>query len=146
MPLLVMAAVGTYIVVAGRTGTGPACTFITDTVGLSEGPRDEGATVAGWSLTDLAGEGVESTALKGKVVLVNFWSAGCLPYRRELLHLQALQERLGPEGFTVIGIAVDPEDPAGAAHGRLPGGRGAESGGQTAVVSPDRRLITGRPQ
>ena len=112
MPLLVMAVVGTYIEVAGRTGSCPACVFITETVGLSEPAPGRGEVVADWSLAGLEGGGVESSELKGRVVLVNFWSTGCLPCRRELPHLQALQERLGPEGLSVIGVVVDRGDPA----------------------------------
>jgi len=43
----------------------------------------------------------------GKVVLLNFWATWCLPCRKEVPMLQALQEQYGHEGFQVIGIAMD---------------------------------------
>ncbi len=43
-------------------------------------------------------------ALRGKVVLVDFWTYTCINCRRTFGFLRALQQRYGPAGFTVLGI------------------------------------------
>jgi thiol-disulfide isomerase/thioredoxin len=45
-----------------------------------------------------------------RALIVNFWATWCAPCRREIPLLQQLQRRHGPEGFQVIGIAVDFRD------------------------------------
>ncbi|MBX7084304.1 MAG: TlpA family protein disulfide reductase [Nannocystaceae bacterium] len=44
---------------------------------------------------------------RGEVVLVNVWATWCAPCREELPELRALHERLGPRGFTVVGVSED---------------------------------------
>ena len=46
---------------------------------------------------------------KGKVVFVNFWATWCDPCRVEIPWLIAMQNKYGPKGFTVLGIAMDDE-------------------------------------
>jgi thiol-disulfide isomerase/thioredoxin len=45
-----------------------------------------------------------------RALIVNFWATWCAPCRREIPLLQQLQREHGPEGFQVIGIAVDFRD------------------------------------
>lgn len=47
---------------------------------------------------------------KGKVILLNFWATWCGPCRMEIPDLIALQEKYGPQGFVVVGLA-DEKDP-----------------------------------
>jgi thiol-disulfide isomerase/thioredoxin len=47
---------------------------------------------------------------QGKSLIVNFWATWCAPCRREIPLLGRLQERYGPGGFQVIGIAADYRD------------------------------------
>jgi len=44
---------------------------------------------------------------RGKVVLVTFWATWCGPCVQEIPALKSLQEVYGPQGFSVLGIAMD---------------------------------------
>jgi thiol-disulfide isomerase/thioredoxin len=46
---------------------------------------------------------------KGKVVLLNFWATWCDPCREEIPWLIEMQDKYGPKGFTVLGMAMDEE-------------------------------------
>lgn len=52
---------------------------------------------------------------KGKVVLVNFWATYCVPCRKEMPQLVALQEKLRARGFQFITISADEPEQQGAA-------------------------------
>jgi len=57
------------------------------------------------SLTDLNGKTWTLSALRGKVVLVNFWATWCPPCRKEMPDLEALYERFSPQGLVILGIS-----------------------------------------
>ncbi|MGC1483680.1 MAG: TlpA disulfide reductase family protein [Candidatus Acidiferrum sp.] len=61
------------------------------------------------TLKDLDGKDVSLSEFKGKVVLVNFWATWCDPCRTEIPWLIELQQKYGPKGFVVLGIALDDE-------------------------------------
>lgn len=65
-------------------------------VGLIQTPAIE--------LNNLAGQSVDLSKLKGKVVLVNFWASWCEPCREEFGELIHLQEKYGAKGFKVLAI------------------------------------------
>jgi thiol-disulfide isomerase/thioredoxin len=58
---------------------------------------------------DLNGNPVRLSDFKGKVVLVNFWATWCDPCRMEIPWLIEFQDKYGPRGFTVLGVAMDDE-------------------------------------
>ena len=51
-----------------------------------------------------AGEVVDLAAMKGRVVLVNFWATWCAPCVEEMPALSRLRERLAPRGFEVLAV------------------------------------------
>jgi len=59
-----------------------------------------------FTATDLDGRPISMAALRGKVVIVNFWATWCGPCRAEVPDLVALQEKY-PDTLQVIGISED---------------------------------------
>lgn len=47
---------------------------------------------------------VSMTALRGKVVLVNFWASWCLECRPEMPVLERLHREFAPQGLAVVGV------------------------------------------
>lgn len=59
-------------------------------------------TLDGAATLDLA-------ALKGKVVVLDFWAPWCGPCKHEMPLLDKVAKRFGPEGVIVVGVLVDPD-------------------------------------
>jgi thiol-disulfide isomerase/thioredoxin len=47
---------------------------------------------------------------RGRTVLLNLWATWCVPCRKEMPALDALQQRLGGPGFEVVAINIDTRD------------------------------------
>ncbi len=56
--------------------------------------------------TDPEGNEYRLEQWKGKYVLLNFWATWCVPCRREMPALEALQNEFGGENFEVVTIAT----------------------------------------
>ena len=54
-----------------------------------------------------AGEPVQLSAYRGKVVLLNFWATWCDPCQREIPWFVEFQRTFEPQGFAVIGVSLD---------------------------------------
>jgi len=68
-------------------------------------------TVADVTMKDVEGRTISTAALKGKVVIVNFWATWCPPCRAEIPDLVALQEKYKDQ-LQIIGISDDDDPPA----------------------------------
>lgn len=66
-----------------------------------------------FTLRSMDGGSVSLADLKGQVVMLNFWATWCGPCRQEMPHLEALYQRYGDLGFTLLGVNVE-EDSSGA--------------------------------
>lgn len=66
-------------------------------------------STADFTLTDIEGKTWTRSALKGKVVLVNFWATWCPPCRKEMPDLQALYERFKDQGLVILAISDEPD-------------------------------------
>ncbi len=64
-----------------------------------------------FTLPDMEGNAREFSEWDGSHRLLNFWATWCAPCRREIPLLKDFQVQHGPDGFQVLGIAVDyPEE------------------------------------
>ena len=57
-------------------------------------------------LHTLDGAPLGDEALRGKVVLVNFWATWCAPCERELPALQSVYSRHQGQGFEIVGVVT----------------------------------------
>jgi thiol-disulfide isomerase/thioredoxin len=48
---------------------------------------------------------------RGRTVLLNLWATWCVPCRKEMPALEALESKLGGPGFEVVAVNIDTRDP-----------------------------------
>lgn len=60
---------------------------------------------------DAGGKPLTLDHWRGRTVLVNLWATWCVPCRKEMPALDALEQRLGGPGFEVVAINIDTRDP-----------------------------------
>src|SRR6201996_4812517 len=56
---------------------------------------------------DANGQPTKLSDFRGRTVLVNLWATWCVPCRREMPALDALQEKLGSPQFEVVAVNID---------------------------------------
>jgi thiol-disulfide isomerase/thioredoxin len=74
------------------------------------GPADGklmGAIAPDFELTSLDGGKLKLSSLRGKAVLLNFWATYCGPCKVEMPWFVELQKEYGPQGFQIVGVAMD---------------------------------------
>lgn len=57
------------------------------------------------------GRSTSSAALRGKVVLVNFWATSCPGCIQEMPELKATHEQYAPQGFETLAVAMSYDPP-----------------------------------
>ncbi len=60
-----------------------------------------------FSLESLDGKTMRLSDLRGKAVLLNFWATWCGPCKIEMPWFVELQNQYGPQGFQIVGVAMD---------------------------------------
>ncbi len=73
----------------------------------SLGPVARGDIAPDFTCSDQSGKQQRLSALRGKVVLVNFWATWCSPCREELPSLQVLQKKFPSNDFVILALSVD---------------------------------------
>lgn len=69
----------------------------------------EGAGAPAFQAERPDGSSFDSSALRGRPVVLNFWATWCAPCVEELPSLEGLHRALGPEGLAVVAVSVDDE-------------------------------------
>ena len=109
------------IVGFGRNAADPQCTAALKTVErLAPLARGEVAAVVvppdprelpALSFQDAAGARKALADWHGRTLLLNLWATWCVPCRKEMPALDALQARLGGPDFQVVAVNIDTRDP-----------------------------------
>ncbi len=83
-------------------------------VGCGKGMQNQGtketssaAVEASVQIPTMEGANTSLGQYKGKVVLVNFWATWCAPCRIEIPWLIEFNEKYGPKGLVILGVAMD---------------------------------------
>ncbi|MGO8917457.1 MAG: TlpA disulfide reductase family protein [Stellaceae bacterium] len=71
------------------------------------GATDAGQPAPALAAAELDGGGFDLGALRGKVVIVNFWATWCPPCREEMPALDAFYRQYHDQGLEMIGISAD---------------------------------------
>ena len=78
-----------------------------------------GSPAPAWvDITPVAGAPASLNALRGKVVVLDFWATFCGPCRYMAPELSALSARYQAQGLAVVGITTDAPDVAGSTRDR----------------------------
>jgi thiol-disulfide isomerase/thioredoxin len=65
----------------------------------------------GLAFQDAAGKPLTLEHWRGRTVLLNLWATWCVPCRKEMRALDALEQKLGGPGFEVVAVNIDTRDP-----------------------------------
>ena len=105
----------------GNAGADPACKASVETarrmaplvhgevaaVAVAQAPK----TLPVLAFKDAAGADKSLADWRGRTVLLNLWATWCVPCRKEMPALDALQAKLGGPDFEVVAINIDTRDP-----------------------------------
>src|SRR5579862_8936588 len=70
----------------------------------------EGGVAPDFALQTLDGKTMKLSDFRGKAVLLNFWATWCERCKIEMPWFVELQKQYGPQGFQVVGVAMDDAD------------------------------------
>jgi thiol-disulfide isomerase/thioredoxin len=104
----------------GNAGTDPACKPAVETARkMAPLARGEVAAVSvatspkrlpQLTFKDANGAGKSLTDWRGRTILLNLWATWCVPCRKEMPALDALESKLGGPGFEVVTVNIDTRD------------------------------------
>ena len=75
--------------------------------GTSSCPANAKPANLNFVLKDIDNKEVKLSALKGKVVLLDFWATWCGPCKIEIPWFIEFQQKYGKQGLQVVGVSID---------------------------------------
>jgi peroxiredoxin len=69
-------------------------------------PVQLGKEAPDFTLTNLDGETVRLSSLKGQGVFINFWGTWCEPCKREMPYMEAQYQKMKDEGIEILAINI----------------------------------------
>jgi thiol-disulfide isomerase/thioredoxin len=101
----------------GDAGCGPALALARQVAPLVKGEvaaltvAPKGLQVPDLAFRDAEGRDRKLSEWRGRTVLLNLWATWCVPCRKEMPALDALQAKLGSDKFEVVAVNIDTRDP-----------------------------------
>jgi len=116
-----LAAVYGIVTLTGNPATAVACRSAVQVAEklapLAQGevaavsPATKPLEIPNLAFVDAAGKARTLDQWRGRTLLFNLWATWCVPCRKEMPALDALQEKLGGPTFEVIALNIDTRDP-----------------------------------
>ncbi|WP_420240035.1 TlpA family protein disulfide reductase [Telmatobacter bradus] len=81
--------------------------------GLSHAQKPQpmiGSVVPDFERSDLHGNRVRVSVLRGHVVLLNFWATWCAPCQQEMPVFVEWQKKYAGQGLQILGVSMDDDD------------------------------------
>ena len=94
---------------AKQYGNGTTQNYISGDGAVTEVAADKRTDAVDFRSKDLDGDTVSSKALRGKVVVLNFWYAGCPPCRAEAKYLNKVHDQFAGKDVAFVGVNVRDE-------------------------------------
>ncbi|MGO8673762.1 MAG: TlpA family protein disulfide reductase [Capsulimonadaceae bacterium] len=73
-------------------------------------PLEPGTPAPAFTTRTLDGHTLTLAALRGRVVMLDFWATWCGPCRMSTPTLVSLQHKFGPDGLKIVGMSIDGAD------------------------------------
>ncbi|HEY0302291.1 MAG TPA: redoxin family protein [Rhizomicrobium sp.] len=86
---------------------GPLAAGEVAAVGVAKSPL----RIPNLAFQDAAGKPLTLENWRGRTVLLNLWATWCVPCRKEMPALEALEKKLGGPNFEVVTVNIDTRDP-----------------------------------
>ena len=97
--IVVVVLVGASVYLASTSGSRPSREWVNSVVAGNVAPD--------FQLEDTEGKQVSLSALRGKVVLVNFWATWCPPCIEEMPSMERLNEVMAGDDFVLLAINTE---------------------------------------
>jgi thiol-disulfide isomerase/thioredoxin len=117
LTVLVVYGIGGHRSNPGDAACAPAVNIASRIAPLAQGevaafaPAKQPFRVPNVAFKDAQGHDKTLADWRGRTVLLNLWATWCVPCRREMPALDALQAKLGSADFEVVAVNIDTRDP-----------------------------------